>query len=212
MQHMNNNIALVVLALSAPALAQTTDKPATDQVIVPQVERRDVKRPKYPSNDFSVGVFGGVYSTQNFGSSGVGGVRLGYHITEDFFAEAVFGKSKVSDASFRQVLPGGIFVNRSETLSYYNVSAGWNLFTGEAFFGRGTAKAWQGYIAAGVGSTDFAGTRRQTVNYGFGMRVIVNDWVGLQADVRDHTYSLDLLGKRESTHNPEVTLGFTLFF
>ena len=208
---MNNKLALVLLALAGPALAQDT-KPATDQVIVPQVDRRDIKRPKYPSNDFSIGLFGGTYSTQNFGSSGVGGVRLGYHITEDIFVEGVFGRTKVSDESFRQVLPGGIFVNRSETVSYYNVSAGWNVLTGEAFFGRSTAKAWQGYLIAGIGSTDFAGTRRQTVSYGFGLRLVLNDWFAVQADVRDHTYSLDLLGKRQSTHNPEVTAGITVFF
>jgi hypothetical protein len=34
----------------------------------------------------------------------------------------------------------------------------------------------------------------------------------LQADVRDHVFSLDLLGKRQSTQNLEVTAGLTFFF
>jgi outer membrane beta-barrel protein len=200
--------------LAAPAGAQPVVPPkaAAEQVIVPQVERREVKRPQYASNDFAVGLFSGTYATQNFGASTVSGVRLGYHITEDFFVDATLGRSKVSDETFRQVLPGGVFVNRTETLSYVAVSAGYNVLPGEVFFGRSTAKATQGYILAGVGSTDFAGQKRQTLHVGFGLRLILSDWFVMQADVRDHVFSLDLLGKRQTTQNPEVTAGFTLFF
>ena len=80
------------------------------------------------------------------------------------------------------------------------------------FFGKNTAKATQGYIVAGVGSTDFAGQKRQTLHAGFGLRLILADWISAQADVRDHVYSLDLLGQRQRTQNLEVTLGLTLFF
>ena len=57
----------------------------SDQIVVPEVTRREVKLPRFPSNDFDVGLYGGTFSTQNFGTSAVGGLRLGYHITEDFF-------------------------------------------------------------------------------------------------------------------------------
>jgi outer membrane beta-barrel protein len=110
------------------------------------------------------------------------------------------------------VLPGGIFAQQTEKLSYYALSAGYNLLPGEVFFGRGTAKASQGYVVLGVGSTDFAGQKRQTIHYGFGLRLVLKDWFSLQADVRDHLFSLDLLGKRQSTHNPEITAGLTFFF
>jgi outer membrane beta-barrel protein len=210
-------LAITACLLAAlPALAQTTaprqGAPNSDQVIVPQVERRDVQRPKYPSNDFSLTLYGGTYSTQNFGSSGTGGVRLGYHVTEDVFVEAAYGTAKVSDEAFRRVLPGGIFVNPKEKLEHYNVSAGYNLLVGEAFFGRSTAKATQGYVVVGIGSTQFRGQKMQTTNVGFGLRLILNHWFAIQADVRDHVYSQDLLGKRESTHNPEVTVGLTVLF
>jgi outer membrane beta-barrel protein len=209
--------AWLLLALTAPAGAQVAApapaaKPAAEQVIVPQVERREVKRPQYASNDFAIGLYTGTYATQNFGASSVSGVRLGYHITEDFFVDATVGRSKVTDEAFRQVLPGGIFVNRSETLSYYSVSAGYNVMPGEAFFGRNAARATQGYILAGVGSTDFAGQKRQTMHFGFGLRLLANNWLVLQADVRDHLFTLDILGKRQSTQNLEVTAGLTVFF
>ena len=199
-------------AQTVAAPAASASQPAAEQVIVPQVTRRDVKRPHYPSKDFSVGLYGGVYATENFGSSGVAGLRVAYHVTEDIFFDATLGQSKVSDEAFRQVLPGGIFVNRTERLRYYGVSAGYNLLPGEVFFGRNTAKATQGYIVAGIGSTDFAGQKRQTVNYGFGMRLILADWFALQADVRDHVFALDLLGRRKTTHNPEITAGLTFYF
>lgn len=197
--------------VAAPAPAASAAAPA-EQVIVPQVARRDVKRPRYPSSDFSVGLYGGVYATENFGASGVTGLRVAYHVTEDIFFDATLGQSKVSDEAFRQVLPGGIFINRTETLRYYGVAVGYNLLPGEVFFGRSTAKATQGYIVAGIGSTDFAGQKRQTVNYGFGLRLILADWFALQADVRDHVFALDLLGRRKTTHNPEITAGLTFYF
>ena len=208
--------AVAAAVLCAPAFAQSnataTPATATEQVIVPQVERREVRRPKIPSNDFAVGLYGGIYSTQNFGTAGVTGLRLSYHVTEDIFVDATLGRSKVSDESFRQVLPGGIFVNRSETLSYYAISAGYNVLPGEVFFGRNYARVTQGYILAGVGSTDFAGQKRQTLHAGFGLRLIVADWFSVQADVRDHIFTLDLLGRRQSTQNLEVTAGLTIFF
>lgn len=200
-------------AAAAPALAQTRPAASTaEQVIVPQVERRDVKRPKYPSNDFAVGLYAGTYATQNFGASAVSGLRVAYHVTEDIFVDATLGRTKVSDENFRQILPGGVFVNRTEKLGYYAVSAGYNVLPGEVFFGRNYAKATQGYILAGVGSTNFAGQKRQTFHAGFGMRLIVADWFSVQADVRDHVFTLDLLGRRQSTQNLEVTAGLTVFF
>ncbi len=210
--------AQAAMALTPAANAQAqpqTPRPAepAGQVIVPQVERRDMKLPRFASRDISVGLFSGIYATQNFGTSSVSGVRLGYHITEDVFVEATYGATKVSDEDFRQIFPnGGIFTTPTQRLNYYNVVAGYNILPGEVFFGRSRAKISQGYVLAGVGSTDFAGQKRQTITAGFGLRVVFTDWFAMQADVRDHIYSLDLLGKRSSTNNLEVTAGLTVYF
>lgn len=209
--HVKLLLATLLAALALPASAQTTPA-ASNQPIEPQVQRREVQLPSYPSRDIAVGAFVGTYATQNFGASTVSGLRIGYHVTEDVFVDATLGQTKVSDENFRQILPGGIFADRTQTLSYYAVSAGWNLLPGEVFFGRSRAKATQGYLVAGIGSTRFAGQKRQTVNVGFGFRLLWNDRLALQADVRDHMFSLDLLGKRQSTQNLEVTGGLTLFF
>ena len=208
-------LAGAALALLAHGSARAADAPAadtSDQVIVPQVERREVHKPKYPSNDFELGMFGGTYTVQNFGTHFVWGARLGYDITEDFFVEATYGRTKASDKEFRNILPGGIFTTEQEKLQYYDLSLGWNFLPGEIFIGKNWAKASTMYAIGGLGSTKFDSQRMQTWNFGLGAKLFLADWVALRADVRDRIYTLDLLGKRSSTQNPELTLGFAFFF
>ncbi len=206
------SLATLLAAASFAALSQTTPPSNNDQVVVPQVDRRDIEKPKFPSNDFEVGLFTGSYATQNFGSSWVYGARIGYHITEDFFVEGVYGQTKVSDELFRQILPGGIFLQDTEKLAYYNLSIGYNLFPGEIFIGGRRARPSQFYLIAGIGSTKFVDQKKPSFNAGFGYRVYLADWVALQLDLRDHIFSLDLLGKRETTQNVELTGGLTFYF
>ena len=203
--------------IAVPALAQVqapaqAAKPANEQVVVPQVDRREVQPPRFPSNDFEIGAFVGTYAAQNFGSSVVYGLRVGYAITEDVFVQATYGSTQVSDDLFRQILPGGIFASDSERLSYYNLSVGYNVLPGEVFIGANRALASALYVIGGIGSTDFNDPTRQTINIGLGARVFLKDSFALQVDVRDHIYSLDLLGKSENTQNLELTFGFSFFF
>ena len=201
--------ALAGAAHGAPG----TDAPAASEpVIAPELDRRDISVPHIPSNDFEAGVFTGVYNAENFGASVVGGLRLGYHITEDIFVEGVYGQTKVSDTAFRAILPGGIFPQPSQVLRYYDLSAGYNLFPGEIFLGRTHAKVSTLYIVAGIGNTKFDDTNHLTFNGGAGFRVFLKDWVSVQLDVRDHLYSIDLLGTRKDTNNLETTAGLTFFF
>jgi len=210
------NLALTLIALTLGSLslhAYAQDKqPANEQVIDPELDRRDVRPPRFPSNDFEAGVFVGTFATQNFGSSVVSGLRAGYHLTEDVFVQAVYAQTKVSDDAFRRVLPGGVFPNERETLSYYNLSAGYNILPGEVFIGSKRAKASAVYVIGGIGSTKLVDQRRQTINVGLGMRVLLADWLSVQVDLRDHIFSLDLLGKRESTQNLELTGGLSFYF
>src|SRR5947209_10964570 len=153
--------AMAIAGATCGAVAQSTPPANNDQVVIPQVDRRDIEKPKFPSNDFEIGLFTGTYAAQNFGSSWVYGARLGYHITEDFFIEAVYGQTKVSDELFRQILPGGIFETTSQKLAYYNLSAGYNLFPGEIFIGGRHARPSQFYVIGGMASTK-VGDQRKT--------------------------------------------------
>ena len=128
----------------------------SEPVVVPQVDRRDVRKlPRYPSNDFEIGLYAGVYATENFGTSWVYGARLGYHLTEDFFVQGVYAQTKVTDEAFRQILPGGIFESKTQKLNYYNLSVGYNILPGEVFLFSSRARPSQLYIIGGVGSTKF---------------------------------------------------------
>jgi outer membrane beta-barrel protein len=196
-------------ALSAPAFAAEA---GADQAVVPQVDRRDVKLPRFPNSDFELGAYGGVYSTQNFGSSAAGGVRLGYHITEDFFVEGAVGATKVSDEAFRRILPGGIFTGNTEKLVYSNLNVGMNVLPGEVFLGGSYAMPSQVFVLAGGGTTRFNGQRMQTIDFGVGVKVYVKDWFAVRVDMRDNIYTLDLLGKRDRTQNVELNAGLSFLF
>lgn len=204
---------LVALTAAAVAsLAAPTAHAADEPVVQPQVDRRDIKLPKFPSNDFEVSLFGGIYSTQNFGSSPAWGGRLAYHITEDFFVEASAGTTRVSDEAFRRILPGGIFTDDTETLVYSNFNVGMNVLPGEVFIGRNVAMPSQVFIVAGGGTTRFNGQRMSTFDVGVGVKVYLSDSWALRVDMRDNIFKLDLLGKTDMTHNVELNAGLSFLF
>jgi outer membrane beta-barrel protein len=207
-------IALSLFANALPALSQSTaPAPApAEPVVVPQVDRRDVRLPRYPSNDLEIGLYTGVYATENFGTSWVYGARVGYHLTEDFFVQGVYAQTKVTDEAFRQILPGGIFESKTQKLNYYNLSVGYNILPGEVFLFSSRTRPSQFYIIGGVGSTKFVDQRKPTFNVGFGFKVFITDYASLQLDLRDHIFTLDLLGKSQSTQNVEMTAGLSFYF
>lgn len=206
------HILATLTAVALSALATLPAHAADEPVVQPQVDRRDVKLPKFPSNDFEVGVFGGIYSTQNFGSSMAWGGRIAYHITEDFFVEASAGTTRVSDEAFRRILPGGIFTDDTETLVYSNFNVGMNVLPGEVFIGRNYAMPSQVFVVAGGGTTRFNGQRMQTFDFGVGVKVFLTDSWALRVDMRDNIFKLDLLGKSEMTHNVEFNAGLSFLF
>jgi len=183
------------------------------QVIDPQVERREIKEPKIDREDFEIGAYAGVMGIEDFGSDLSYGVRLAYHITEGFFMEATVGQSEGGLTSF-EVLSGGarLITDSERTLTYYNLNVGYNILPGEVFLGEGRAYNTNLYLIAGLGSTEFAGDDRFTVNFGAGYRFLLSDSVALHLDFRDHLFDIDLLGEEKTAHNLEGHLGFTVFF
>lgn len=211
--------AMFVLAftslLQACSSMRVDDAPHDDTVpvISPDLERRTVSEADIDSEDFEVGAFVGVMSIEDFGSNVVFGARGAYHITEDFFAEAAIGRTRAGDTSF-ETLSGGaqVLTDSQRKLTYYNLSLGYNILPGEAFIGTGHAFNSALYLIAGAGNTEFADDSHFTVNVGAGYRFLVNDWVALHLDFRDHIFKSDLLGKDKTTHNLEGTAGISFFF
>lgn len=213
------SVAAAIGTLVAPSTrAQDQAAPvggATDtpQVVEPQVERREVKPLKVPTENFEIGMLIGTIGIEDFGSSIVGGSRIAYHFTEDLFAELSVGRAKAGKTSYEDLSGAAqLLTDEERKLTYYDVAAGWNFLPGEVFFGRKRAMPAAVYATLGVGDTRFAGDDHFTVALGAGLRLVVNEWLALHIDARDHMFKSDLLGKEKLTQNLEFTLGATAFF
>jgi outer membrane beta-barrel protein len=191
---------------SASAFAEQNEP-----VIEPQVDRRNIRVPKIDVDDIEFGIYGGILSVQDFGSKPVYGARLAYHLTEDFFLEGAYGKSTVSDESFRR-LGIAVFQQPEVDLSYYHLSVGYNLFPGEVFFGKKWAMTSAVYLVGGVGSVNFNNENNTAFNFGIGVRALPTTWLAVRAEIRDLLFESDVLGKNELKHNFELTLGVSAYF
>ena len=181
-------------------------------MIEPEIEREEIIDAKIDDEDFEIGFFGGMYSTEDFGTNSVVGARFAYHITEDFFIEFSGGESSTRKSSAEELFFIELLDDDERILRYYNVSFGYNILPGETFISSGWAFYTAYYVVAGVGTTQFAGENLFTVNAGVGFRFIVTDWLALHFDMRDHIYELDVIRDDDLTHNLELNSGITFFF
>ncbi len=201
------------MAWSADATATKDGNATQQQVIQPQIKRRTIDIDKIDTEDFEIGVYSGLLSTEDFGTNLVIGVRAAYHVTEGVFFEAAYAKSDTSETSYERLSGGAPLLSADQrALTYYNASIGYNLLPGEAFLGRNWAFNTALYVIGGVGITSFAADDRFTVNFGAGYRFLATDWLAVHLDVRDHVFDIDLLGKAKTAHNLEMTGGVTVFF
>jgi len=204
---------LLVAALWIPAasvLAQIDDQV---NVVDPDIERKDIDIDAIDREDFEIGVYYGILSIEDFGSDTVVGVRAAYHITETFFMEASYGSSTAGETSFEALSGSAQLLTEDERdFEFYNASLGLNILPGETFIGDRWAFNTALYVIGGIGSTEFGGDERFTINFGAGYRLLLNDWLAFHVDVRDHLFDSDLLGSEKTTHNIELSAGFSVFF
>lgn len=204
---------IATLAVPAPGNAQSPVPSGTQEpVIQPEVDRRDIKIPKIDVDDLELGLYTGVLSVEDFGSESVQGIRLAYHLTEDFFVEGALGKSEVTDEQFLAILPSGIFPRRPVDLDYWAVSIGYHLLPGEVFVGKSYAFGSGVYLIAGIGNVEFADVSSTALSAGLGVRALPTDWLSIRLEMRDHVFDQDVLGKNKRTHNFELTLGLSVYF
>jgi len=183
-----------------------------EQVVRPEIERREVREADIDSEDFEIGAFAGMMNVEDFGTNLVYGARLGYHVTEYVFVEAAYGHTGTDKTSAERFGGFQILEDNDRDLDYYNLSFGFNILPGESFIGSKWAFTSDFYIIGGVGSTSFAGEDEFTWNVGFGYKVLANDWLALRVDARDHVFDVDLLGESQTNHNLEFTGGLSIFF
>lgn len=208
-------LALVLVMMSASTVFAGTDPKELElePLIVREPDRRAVDVDALDRENIEFGVFAGIMNVEDFGSNTVKGLRLAYHISEDFFVEGMYGKTTLGRTSFERLGGGAqLLTDAQRDMTYYNISVGYNVFPGESFVSSGWAFKGGLYVVAGVGSTQFAGDDQFTINAGLGYRLIATDWLAFHLDVRDHIFDSDLLGEAQTRHNLEFSGGLTLFF
>ena len=209
-------IAPVLSCFAPSCVAQQEEQQGgsvLDQIITPDLERRVIEDDVLDNEDFEIGLFAGVLSVEDFGSNTVAGIRLAYHVTEDFFLETTIAQSTLQETSFER-LSGStpLFTDEQRELLYYNMAIGYNILPGEIFIGENWAFNSTFYLVAGAGNTDFADESHFTFSFGGGLRLFLTDWMALHADMRDHILTHGLLGEELTINNLEAHLGLTIFF
>ena len=181
-------------------------------LIEPQIERVDFDESLIDSYDFEMAIYAGYLAVDNFDTNPVTGLKIGYHVSEDFFVQASYGTSEVGETSFEKLTGGAPLLSDDERdVEYYLISLGFNLFPGETFFTDSTTFNTVLYISGGIGSTDFAGSDRHTIAYAVGHRTLFADGFSLDIEMRDLIFDMDIFGSDDTTHNLEFTLALNFF-
>ncbi len=184
------------------------------KVVEPNVKQRKVYEAGIDTEFFEVGVFAGLMSVEDFGSSSIKGIKASFHATEDFFLQANYGQTTVGRTSYERLSgdDANVLPNNNRDLTYYDLLVGYNLFPGESFITQNLTLNSAFYLVAGAGNTEFAEDNSFTVVVGSGYRVILNDWMTWNLDYRDHMFETELLGQKKQTHNLELSSSITFFF
>lgn len=208
-------LALVFVLPALPleaAVAQSNEDDATG-LIEPQIERTEFDEALIDSSDFEIAAYTGYLAVENFNTNFVTGVKLGYHVSEDFFVQASYGLSEVGETSYERLSGGApLLSNKEREVEYYLVVLGFNLFPGEAFVTDSTTFNTVFYISGGVGTTTFAGDDRFTIAYAVGHRTLFADGFSLDIEMRDLIFQQDIFGTDETTNNLEFTVSLNLYF
>ena len=206
-------VALLGLgSLTSTELAAQSEEEESGNLIEPQIERVDFDESLIDSYDFELALYAGYLAIENFDTNLVTGLKIGYHVSEDFFVQASYATSEVGETSFEKLTGGAPLLSDAEReIEYYLISLGFNLFPGETFFTDSTTFNTVLYVSGGIGSTDFAGSDRHTIAYAVGHRTLFADGFSLDIEMRDLIFDMDVFGSDDTTHNLEFTLSLNFF-
>ncbi|MFM2287062.1 MAG: hypothetical protein RL684_205 [Pseudomonadota bacterium] len=212
--HKAKDAAAVARSATDAAAADTAEQQASPPTVIePEVERRKIKVPKIRSSNFELGGYFGELSVEDFGANPVKGVRVTYHVTEDFFLQGDYGISRAGKTSY-ETLAGNVQLlsNDERRYTYYNLSLGYNFLPGESFLGRNRTFTSGFYLLGGVGSTKFAGDQKFTVNFGAGYQVLPTRWLAIHIEAQDMVFRSDLLGVDRLKNNLGAHVGASVFY
>lgn len=207
------SLSVLCLLPSAALWAQTDAEDPLAAIIAPDLERRTIASAEIDSENWEFGIYTGVMSIEDFGTSSVTGLKIAYHVSENFFTEASYALTEAGETSF-ETLSGAtqILTDEQREISYYQLSFGYNLFQGEIFLGTKRAYNADFYLVAGAGNTEFADDSYFTYSLGLGSRFYLTDWLALHSNLRAHSFSHELLGEEKTIVNLEPQVGMTFYF
>jgi len=208
-------LTLVILISTLPTVLNAAEQNEEDQssLIQPEIERTEFDESIIDSEDFELSVYAGILSIEDFGTNPVLGFEFAYHVNEDVYLQFDYGFSEAGQTSF-EVLSGGapLLSDDERELQYYLFNIGFNLLPGEAFVTESSTFNTRFYVIGGIGSTEFAGDDRFTINFGTGYQILFADAFGLNIDVRDLIFNIDVFGEDKVTHNLQYTVGLSWYF
>ncbi len=206
-------ISMACFSISADELISDPLGDEDEVSLVEEPDRREVKLADIDTENFELGITGGFLSVEDFETNPVVMASLTYHVTEDFFLESRYGSTTIGQTSFEKLSGGASLLSDSDRdLTLYDLSLGINVFPGEAFIFNRWAVNSTFYLIGGVGATKFAGNQEFTVNAGVGYRVIANDFLSMNFQVRDHLFDTEITGEKKRTQNIEISAGVSIFF
>ena len=178
----------------------------------PELSRRDVAIPNIDALDIEIGLYGGMLNVEDFGANYTYGVSGFFHITEDFFINANYGRSQIKDDTFRRMnLP--LFGESGErSISDMNFLLGWNFLSGEMFWSPQYAFTSDLYLLAGAGSVNFDDESYFSVVGGLGAKILFTDWLALRFEAKISEYDSSFLGYEKKSHNVDVITGLSIFY
>ena len=184
---------------------------ATAAEYLPNIERREVVTPGIDSENFEISSFVSLISVQDFGVEPQFGLRLAYHIHEDFFVEGSIAQTDVGASSTERANNALAFDERRYT--DYHLSTGWNFLHGYSTFGDRRV-VHNTYLIGGAGITNFADQNNFTTHFGLGQRLLLNDTLAIRLEGKNYMVSYDspLQGSTSTQHNIALSLGLSLFF
>jgi outer membrane beta-barrel protein len=205
-------LTLSIITASTPTFAAEAEVNSTVAVKA-DVERRDVVEDLLDTENFEVGIQGGIMSIEDFESSPWISAHVGYHISEHFYVKANYAQAKAGETSFEKLANAAPLLTDAEReLTYYGLNIGYTLLPGEIFFSKDTVFNSAFSFELGGGSTEFAGDEQFTVNLTANYRVFLTDWLAWDLSMSDYLFNTEVTGESKTTHNLTFATGVAFYF
>ena len=183
------------------------------QQVEPDISQSSISENVLDSENWLLGLRGGMINIEDFGSSALAALQLTYHINEDFYLMAEYAMAKAGRTSFEDLSGAAPLLTDSQReWRYYGGHLGYMVLPGEVFLSQDLAMNSGLSIFAGAGNVDFAGDKVFALQLGSQFRLYTTDWLALELTFSDYIFETTILARSKSTHNLSFALGMAVYF